>query len=367
MTSRAQQVKDFDGDRLNLLRRLRAMSKGEVARELGVSATAVAQYERGQSRPSASVMAKACLMFGVPKDFFGRGGLDTRLSASEAHFRSLRSTSVTKREQALAYGELALQLTGLLEQWVEFPEVKVPELPVGDSDLSLERIERITQEIRAEMGVAKGPVPNVVRLLEGHGVLVLRLPQNTVDRKVDAFSTREGTRPLVMLSPDKNDKARSRFDAAHELGHLVLHPDIEPGSKLAETQANLFASEFLMPRGELESVLPTRIDWASFHELKSKWGVSLRALVYRARTLDRLTDATYRRANQQLSQWGLPEPADLGRPEAPNLIGEAMRVLEASGVDPHEQIFPAARLAPEVIEQVIHGATDVRPRLKIAP
>lgn len=367
MTPAATQVKDFDGSRLSLIRRLKAMSKADVGRALEVSANAVAQYERGQTRPSAAVIAKACLVFGVPRDFFGQGGADTRLSSSEAHFRSLRATSATQRERALAYGELSLQLTRLLEPWVEFPQVRVPELPVGGPDVPLETVEEAARATRKAMNVELGPVPNVVRLLEAHGVLVLRLPPNTIDRKVDAFSTREGDRPLVILSPDKKDKARSRFDAAHELGHLVLHPDIEPGSKLAEAQANQFASEFLMPRSDIEESLPTRVVWSEFHELKEQWGVSLRALVYRAHALGRLSPASYRRANQQLSQWGLPEPGDLGRPEAPNLVGEALRLLREDGVDPFEEIFAAARLSREVIDQVIKGTTDQPRRLTLSP
>ena len=363
----AVQVQDFDGSRLGLIRRLNAYSKAEVARNLEVSANAVAQYERGQSRPSASVLAKMCMLFGVPKDFFGRGGADERLNPAEAHFRSLRSTSVAKREQALAHGELALQLISLLEPWVEFPVVNVPEIAVEDHDVSATVIEEAAQATRSAWGLGAGPIPNMVRLLEAHGVLVLRLPPETVDRRVDAFSTREAERPLVVLNPDKQDKARSRFDAAHELGHLVLHPDIEPGSKLAEAQANQFAAEFLMPRRDIQRELPRRADWAAFHELKRHWGVSLRALVYRAHALGNLSDATYRRANQQLSQWGLPEPGDLGRPEAPNLVGAALELLQDDGVDPYREIFPAARLGEDVIKRVVDGTTDRPRRLRVAP
>lgn len=43
---------------------------------------------------------------------------------------------------------------------------------------------------------------------------------------------------VFMRDLDKSDdKARSRFDAAHELGHLLLHHDAEPGSKVIENQA----------------------------------------------------------------------------------------------------------------------------------
>lgn len=64
-----------------------------------------------------------------------------------------------------------------------------------------------------------------------------------------------------------------RFDAAHELGHLVLHPDTEPGSKIVEQQAHAFASEFLMPAAEITHQLPRRIDWPTLHDLKQHWGL----------------------------------------------------------------------------------------------
>jgi Zn-dependent peptidase ImmA (M78 family) len=59
-------------------------------------------------------------------------------------------------------------------------------------------------------------------------LVVIRLPLDTAD--VDAFSLPFHDRPVVVLGTDKNDRARSRFDAAHELGHLVAHGDCQrPG------------------------------------------------------------------------------------------------------------------------------------------
>ena len=76
-----------------------------------------------------------------------------------------------------------------------------------------------------------------MELLESHGVAVIRLPLGSVD--VDAFSLPLPDHPVVVLGTDKNDRARSRFDAAHELGHLVMHgdqiwglPEIETGTRL---------------------------------------------------------------------------------------------------------------------------------------
>jgi hypothetical protein len=67
------------------------------------------------------------------------------------------------------------------------------------------------RQARKAMGVAPGPVPNVVRLLESHGVAAAGLDEN-VSHRVDAFSHQQaahpylqmqGQRPLVLLNPAK--------------------------------------------------------------------------------------------------------------------------------------------------------------------
>jgi len=353
---------DFDGSRLTLARRLNRRSKTALAQSLGVSPSAVTQYEKGLTRPTPAMAAKISLVLGLDRGFFGAGRPVRTIPAGSAHFRSLRSTTAMAREQALAYGELSLELLELIELHAELPAVDLPDVDLP-LDLTQEDIEHAVAKTKEHWSVPPGPVSHVVRLLEARGVVVLRLPEKT-DRKVDAFSTDAGRRPLVFLSPEKNDKARSRFDAAHELGHLVLHPDNEPGSKLLENQAHAFAAEFLMPRAEIIDQLPRRTDWATFHALKRHWGVSLRALVFRARFLNILSEASYRRANQQLSMWGHPEPGPLGPPESPSLLGAAVEILAQHGVD-LDELLNSGRLDRAQAEQVISAGTDVRPRLRL--
>ena len=119
-----------------------------------------------------------------------------------------------------------------------------------------------------------------------------------------------------------------------------------------------------MPRGEIFDDLPRRIDWPAFHELKRHWGVSLRALVFRAHALGRLSEASYRRANQQLSIWGNPEPGPLGPAEAPQLLGLAKRVMTDSGYD-FDEVVAAGRIAPEVAAVVVRAASDVRRKVAL--
>jgi Zn-dependent peptidase ImmA (M78 family)/transcriptional regulator with XRE-family HTH domain len=358
-------AQDFDGRRLAVARRLRCMPRSELARRIDVTPSAVTQYERGLTRPSMTVLARIELVLRMPKEFFSRGLDIPEVRPASAHFRSLRSTPANRREQALAFGELALAVLDVMEQYVDLPPVSLPSVALPPEP-SEEDVAMAAGQARRDLAVGTGPIPNVVRLLEAHGVLVVRLPREGFDPRVDAFSSSETAsgRPIVLMSPLKDDKARSRFDASHELGHLVMHAGVEPGSRVIESQAMSFAAEFLMPRAEIEESLPIRVDWATFHALKRHWGVSLAALVYRAHKLGRLSDLSYRRANEQLKRWGHPEPGPLGPPESPSVLGAAAELLEESGTR-LSTLAGAARIPLASMHAVIAAGRPDKPRLTI--
>ena len=356
---RAAGVADYvDPARLVLARRLAAMPRTALARRVGVSPAAITQYEKGQSRPTLVVLAELAAALGVEADFFRAGAPMPALSASGAHFRSLRSTSSLERERALAFGEVALCVFAAVETYVDLPAVDLPELEVP-ADLDIAGATALARQTRAAMDLGTGPIPNVVRLLEARGVAVVALDASSV--KVDAFCHQQGARPLVMLNPAKADKARSRFDAAHELGHLVMHHDCEPGSKLIEDQAHAFAAELLTPAASIAADLPTRVDWTRLHALKARWGVSLKALVVRAHRLGALKEATYRRALRELAAAGYPEAGSLGPAEVPVLLPRAVDLL--GGVGALERVAAQARLPLATVRRVWEaaGGADQRP------
>jgi len=355
---------DFDGTRLFLARRLARQPRTALAAHTSVTAAAITQYERGQTRPTAPVLAELSLALGVSADFFRHGQPVQTLSPNAAHFRSLRATPALARDQALAFAELALAVAEVIEQYVDLPPVDLPEFPVPP-DAPVTAVADAARATRAYFQLTDGPISHVARLLEAHGVLVLRLPDDCVDRRVDAFSTRATTRPLVLLSPMKDDKARSRFDAAHELGHLIMHPDVEPGSKIVENQAHAFAAEFLMPADQVRADLPQRVDWQRLHAAKRRWGTSLRALVYRAHALEIMSETSYRRANMQLAQKGNPEAGPLGPPEFPSLLGSALELLADHGTTV-QHLADAARLPIKLVHQVLKAGSDMRPRLQVS-
>jgi Zn-dependent peptidase ImmA (M78 family)/transcriptional regulator with XRE-family HTH domain len=352
----------FDPQELMLARKFRGVRKNELARAVGVTPAALSQYELGQARPSPTVLAKLALALGVPVRFFVLGH-PTPATPTTAHFRSLRATTHLERDQALAFGQLAWRLMTGIEKYVELPACQLPHLTIAiEPDTG--DIVNAARQVRTSMGISAGPVPHVVRLLEAHGSIVMLLP--AMSRRVDAFSHWYGSRPVVFLNPAKDDKARSRFDAAHELGHLVMHHDAEPGNRIVENQAHDFAAEFLAPQEEIAAELPRKLDWECLLGVKRRWGVSLKALVYRARKLGIFGESTYRSGMIALAQWGDPEPGSLGPRESPILLGKATRLLAETGID-LELLANETGLATETVQEILHAADGARPRMEILP
>jgi len=321
----------FDPPRLTLARRLRGMRKNQLAQAVGTTPTAIGQYEAGVHRPSTRTLSRLAIALGVPLEFFHAGR--STASLDTAHFRSLRGTSQIERDQALAHGQLAADIVAALEHLVELPPAELPEYPVSPDEIAGPGPVRAAQLARPAMAAQSGPVAHMVRLLERHGVIVLMLPP--CSQRVDAFSIGAHPRPMVLFNPAKGDYWRNRFDAAHELGHLVMHADAEPGSKVIEDQAHRFAAEFLMPEADIADQLPRTADWARLADLKARWGVSMAALLYRARTLKIMPESTYRNAMSAMSArgWRRREPGPAKPLERPTMLTKAMELLAGSGTD----------------------------------
>lgn len=344
---------------MSLARRLNGLRRTELADRVDVTPAAISQFERGQARPTLPVVAGLALALGVPAEYFTLSRPLQPGSAASPHFRSIRATSQVERGRALAFAELAADLLIDLERYVILPQLLIPDLRVPGEPTPAET-EQLAQQTREFFGIEPGPVAHVVRLLESAGVLVLRLPSTS--EAVDAFSAHLPSRPVVLLNPAKSDPARSRFDAAHELAHLVMHFDSEPGSGLVEKEADTFAGEFLMPAEQFGSELPRRLDWDALFWLKQRWGVSLKAIVYRGHQLGVYGESAYRRGMHQLSEWGFPEPAPLRLAESPSMLGLARTALLGQGTD-LSTFADEVHLALDLVTQLVEAGSDPRPRL----
>jgi Zn-dependent peptidase ImmA (M78 family) len=161
--------------------------------------------------------------------------------------------------------------------------------------------EAAAEALRHYWGLGEQPIKNLVHLLEANGVRVFSLAIDA--REVDAFSLWSDGKPFVFLNTQKSPE-NSRFDAAHELGHLILHCHGQPSGQEAERAADAFASAFLMPA---KSMLASRLMFPTVGALvraKRQWGVSVAALNYRLHTLRMTTEWTNRSLSIQITKLG---------------------------------------------------------------
>ncbi|MBB1157101.1 ImmA/IrrE family metallo-endopeptidase [Amycolatopsis dendrobii] len=318
----------FDGGRLTLARQLAGLRKNALASRIEKTPTAVAAYESGLKRPASATVAALALALDVAPDFFLPRQNQLPTATTAPHFRSLRSTSQISRDQAHAYGCIAVDVSTTIERHVEFPERNLASYPVSSEATADHAPEEAARLLRKQWDLRPGPVGHLVRLAENHGCLVVFSPP--ANASVDAYSFDTPLRPIVLLNPLKNDYYRQRFDVAHELGHLVMHVDAEPGGRTVEDQAHRFAAEFLMPAEEIADQLPAKADWHRLGLLKQQWNVSLQALLYRARSLKVMSDVTYRNAMTTVSNrgWRRREPGPMPLLEQPSLLPRAVELLQ---------------------------------------
>lgn len=357
----------FDRARLRLARELRGLTQVQLAREVGsVTAASVSQFENGHTKPAAATLRRLAVALRVPPAFFAAPARPPAQTQIEGFFRSLRSTTPRDRQQALAYVHLARELAFELEKHVVLPDLNLPRVPVGEGQpLQQVDIEQAATQVRAHWNVPAGPVDDVVRLLEMNGILVIRF-RVSMD-KVDAFCVDFPDRPVVALGADKGLRDRSRFDAAHELGHLVLHGSSgQVAEKTTESQAHAFAAAFLMPADDIRGELPNGLDWPVFLRLKTKWHVSLAALLVRAKTLGVMSEQTYAQGWKALSArgWRKVEPGSLGNPEVPVLLQRAVELIETTGLSFNDFITRSGLPEPDV-RTLLGRDITARPRVQL--
>jgi Zn-dependent peptidase ImmA (M78 family)/DNA-binding XRE family transcriptional regulator len=355
----------FDRTRLRIARELRGYNQVALAREVGsVTAASLSQFENGHARPAAPTLRRLSVALQVPLNFFAAPAHPVAAKPINGFFRSLRSTSPRDRNRALAYVQLVHELVLELEKFVRLPLLDLPRSNRIGEQSDRKRIGALANEVRERWGIKPGPIDDVVRTLERHGIIVIRFHVGLDD--VDAFSVAFPERPVVALGADKGHRDRSRFDAAHELGHLIMHRSDQAGSKIIEDQAQQFAAEFLMPEDDVRDDLPARADWPSLVKLKAKWHVSMAALIMRARALDVMDERAYSQAWKALSVrgWRKREPGDLGPPEGPILLQRALQVAGEAGVT-LQTLIQRAGLPEGDIYEILGEGSDIRPNVEL--
>ena len=326
--------KNLDPSRIRLQRERKGWTGKKLANRVGVSPSAISQIERGVSTPGLDTIVDLGAKLDVPIGFFLERDSNTRIGLDRCHFRSNRGVPQYERRQSIADASLLIQLATTLvkDHGIQFPEEKISgfadQVPEVDKSTPVAKMEDFAIELRDHWGLGRGPIPDLVSLLESRGVFVFPLPDSDYE-EVDAFSVWHEGRPMTLLGHEKA-ASRDRLDAAHELCHLALHSDAERDLKAIEDQAFRFGGAFLAPRESFLPECPSRWNRTAFLRLKERWRMSMQALVRRAYDLGKLSESSYRNANIELRKRLAENGEEEGewQPERPSMIQQAISLLE---------------------------------------
>jgi Zn-dependent peptidase ImmA (M78 family) len=273
----------FNPERVELVRLRLGLTKIGFAELLGVDRKALQRFEKGEADLPEICQGRLLQMSGYPAQFFEKGSPEypNPLGVS---FRSLRSLTAGSRNAAMAAGALAFELDDWVVSQYELPHhALVPERAGTPAEAAM--------LLRAQWGIGTRPIGNMINLLETRGVRVFSLVEET--RHLDAYSLWRNDKPYVFLNTLKTAE-RSRFDAAHELAHLTLHRHTGSSHVRAESEADEFASAFLMPAEDIRAEIRWIRDLEDLIVKKRRWGVSAAALAYTLHKMGKITDWHYR-------------------------------------------------------------------------
>ncbi len=351
-------VQGFQGARLSQVLAARRLTQVQLASMVGVSPATMSKWRAGSQAPEREALDRLAGVVNVTPEWFTRT-LSTKVSLPL--FRSNASAHVAARAMLEARLEWAQEVGLALSEFVDYPAVNLPVRSFMDPDqITYDEIEAAAAECRELWRLGRTAVQDLALAIEGAGVVLIR--EETGISQIEGLSAWSAAlgRPLVLLSADKDNGYRSRFDLAHELGHLILHrhiarPTERDRHNQLEKQAHHFAGAFLLPAETFSAEVRTPITLDDLLLLKRRWGVSVAAMVMRLRALKILDeDGAQSLFKRRSARWGTKaEPGDGDRlPEQPRLLRRSIDLLIDENVMPREAISRHIGLAAFDIEKL---------------
>lgn len=342
------------GERIRQAREYCGLTQTELAKKVDVNQSAIAHIESGRNIPSEDLLNSIAEQMAFLPSFFKKEPVEN-FPIGSLSFRARQSLSARELNQAHQQASVLFEHIKKMSEQLNVPPLRLPR--VNEGPIKAARITRVAFGLSPDV-----PIKKLTFTVEKNGVFILALP--IVLKKMDAFSTwaeLETERPIIAISSGKSAD-RLRFSIAHELGHLVMHQVIRGRLSQAEKDADKFAAEFLLPEKAMQQEIHSPITLTSVARLKPRWGVSMQALIRRARNLGIVTDRQYRYLFERLSArgWRNREPSNLDVPEEkPQLVAKMIaqlygtsNILESLASD---MCLPVNRVMELVKEHILGG------------
>jgi Zn-dependent peptidase ImmA (M78 family) len=337
-------ISGFQAPRLAQALDARRLSQAQLSAMVGVSPATVSKWRSGAQAPEHETLERLATVLNLSTEWFTRPVLP---ESSVPLFRSNASAHVAARAMLRARLMWVQDVAMQFSEFVDFPDLRLPQRSYTEPEqITRQDIEQAAAECREMWRLGRGPIPDLALAVEGAGVILAREETGVAQIEgLSAWSAPLG-RPIVLLAADKANGYRSRFDLAHEIGHVVAHKHIDRVTdrerhKLLEKQAHCFAGALLMPAESFAQEVCVPVSLDDLLLLKRRWGVSVGAIIMRLHMLGMVDEDQYTTLMKRRSaRWGnKAEPGDADRPpERPRLFRRTADLLVESGVLPLDGI-----------------------------
>lgn len=285
------QSSPFNARMLVLAREAKGYTQKELSDQLSCHQSRVSKIESGELIPQENDVQNFARVLEQNHDFFFRQG--ATMPASVSFYR-------TQTVPLKAFRQCNAQMNICrieIEQKVGNKNLAKRELPYLPPEKNGGPA-AVAQTVRRKWGIMSGAVQHLTLLVEEAGCVVVDFPFPS--RKLDGLCIRAPDKPPVIFLNKGLPKSRRRLSLAHELGHLVMHT--EPHENV-ENEAWDFAAEFLMPSAEVEGQFGG-LNLDKLGRLKKHWGVSMQAILYRAKKMEKVTESYNRFLWMQIGKYG---------------------------------------------------------------
>lgn len=315
------------GTRLKLARKMAGMSQQNLADALDqrITKQALSKYELGEMMPTGEMLLAVSKALKQKPDFFVK---QKTLELGRVDFRKRTKLSLKQEESIIE------RVRDFVERYLELEEilqVKNPfENPLKNFKITQKNeLNKAAQALRESWNLGDDPIPNISEMLEMRGIKVVIIE---ADEAFDGLATTtESGIPIIVVNKNGISIERLRFTIVHELAHTLLNLEIlGDNEKLIEEWCHYFSSCFIIPDNMVYKLLGSKIrNYLYINELekiKSYFGISIRALVHRFKTMGIITPTYYIKWNVYLSKTygGIKEPGEYKGEE--NALGFEMLI-----------------------------------------
>jgi len=314
------------GSRIELARKANGLSMRALAKKMEMSAMAISKYERGMMNPGSRVLVQLAQVLHVDMEYFFRPAPQVISLVMYRKHANLGKTQLdTLHAQIQEWLERYLEVESLLNfemdskaLWQKYPAS------------SLDDVEHIADLVREDWELGLDPIDDLIHVLEAKGLKI-----NLIEgfEGFDACTFKSNYAPVIVVRRDNIPGDRQRFSIAHELGHILLYVNED----MEEKAAHRFAGAFLFPKGKVLQELGshrTRLSLNELYILKQKYGISMQAIIHRAKDLAIISDSYYRQFCTIFSQQGYRkhEPGDQLVQEHPVRLQQMLEKLLAEDI-----------------------------------